>query len=180
MRKAYADQLGLVSLRNHDVPTEMGVAAGTVVLAMGWETRSGRSPLSRLVECFAQHAPELLLGQAVPPQACNDAPAGRLRERLDAWGTMRLGTAWAVRAATRCGVERRSGPCETPARRGWGDAHCAETPDRPLQGTSGSRPDKRPDLTPCSLSPLCVERAVPLWGKPEAGPAADPSLKTPL
>src|ERR1700739_2014372 len=107
MRKAYADQLGLASLRNHDVPTEMGVAAGTGGLAMGWETRSGRSPLSRLAACCAQHAPELLLGQAVPPQACNDAPAGRLRERRDAWGMMRLGTAGAVRAATRCGVERR-------------------------------------------------------------------------
>ena len=30
--KAYADQLGLVSLINHYVPTEMDVDAGTVVL----------------------------------------------------------------------------------------------------------------------------------------------------
>jgi hypothetical protein len=32
--KAYADQLGLVSLINHDVPTEMDVDAGTVVLGL--------------------------------------------------------------------------------------------------------------------------------------------------
>jgi hypothetical protein len=31
--KAYADQLSLVSLINHSVPTEMEVDAGTVVLA---------------------------------------------------------------------------------------------------------------------------------------------------
>ena len=32
--KAYADQLGLVSLINHSVPTEMAVDAGTVVLGL--------------------------------------------------------------------------------------------------------------------------------------------------
>ena len=32
--KAYADQLGLVNLINHSVPTEMEVDAGTVVLAL--------------------------------------------------------------------------------------------------------------------------------------------------
>ena len=35
MIKAYADQLGRVSLSNHYVPTEMAVDAGTVVLALG-------------------------------------------------------------------------------------------------------------------------------------------------
>ena len=45
--KASADQLGLVSLINHYVPTEMGVDAGTVVLAMVLDTLSGRSPRYR-------------------------------------------------------------------------------------------------------------------------------------
>src|SRR5262252_7692802 len=69
--KAYADRLGLVSLINHYVPTEMGVDAGTVVLAMVLDTLSGRSPLYRLEEFFAQQDTELLLGKAVPPQALN-------------------------------------------------------------------------------------------------------------
>ena len=47
--KAYADQLGLVSLINHYVPTEMNVDAGTVVLGLVLDTLSGRSPLYRLV-----------------------------------------------------------------------------------------------------------------------------------
>ena len=34
MLKAYADQLGLVGLINHYVPTEMNVDAGTVVLGL--------------------------------------------------------------------------------------------------------------------------------------------------
>jgi len=42
--KAYADQLGLVSLINHYVPTEMDVDAGTIVLGLVLDTLSGRSP----------------------------------------------------------------------------------------------------------------------------------------
>ena len=36
--KAYADQLGLVGLINHYVPTEMDVDAGTVVLGLVLDT----------------------------------------------------------------------------------------------------------------------------------------------
>jgi hypothetical protein len=45
--KAYADQLGLVNLINHYVPTAMEVDAGTVVLGLVLDTLSGRSPLYR-------------------------------------------------------------------------------------------------------------------------------------
>src|SRR5215831_16342668 len=48
--KAYADQLGLVSLINHYVPTEMNVDADTVVLGLVLDTLSGRSPLYRLYD----------------------------------------------------------------------------------------------------------------------------------
>src|SRR5262245_51720946 len=88
--QAYADQLGLVSLINHYVPTEMEVEAGTVVLALVLDTLSGRSPLYRLEEFFAQQDTALLFGKPVPPQALNDETAGRVLDRLYAFGTMRL------------------------------------------------------------------------------------------
>jgi transposase len=178
--KAYADQLGLVSLINHYVPTEMGVDAGTVVLAMVLDTLSGRSPLYRLEEFFAQQDTELLLGKAVPPQALNDDTAGRVLDRLYDFGTMRLFTACAVRAATRFGLERRYVHFDTTSRSVWGDYHFAETQDLPFQVTYGYSKDKRPDLKPCVLSTLCVDRAVPIWGKPEDGNASDKSLNTTL
>ena len=53
--KAYADQLGLVSLINHYVPTEMNVDAGTVVLGLVLDTLRGRSPLYRL-EAIRKHS----------------------------------------------------------------------------------------------------------------------------
>jgi transposase len=178
--KAYADQLGLVSLINHYVPTEMGVDAGTVVLAMVLDTLSGRSPLYRLEEFFAQQDTELLLGKAVPPQALNDDTAGRVLDRLYDFGTMRLFTACAVRAATRFGLERRYVHFDTTSRSVWGDYHFAETQDLPFQVTYGYSKDKRPDLKQFVLSTLCVDRAVPIWGKPEDGNASDKSLNTTL
>jgi transposase len=178
--KAYADQLGLVSLINHYVPTEMDVDAGTVVLALVLDTLSGRSPLYRLEEFFAQQDTELLLGKAVPPQALNDDTAGRVLDRLYDFGTMRLFTAWAVRAAMRFGLERRYVHFDTTSRRVWGDYQYAETQDLPFQVTYGYSKDKRPDLKQFVLSTLCVDRAVPIWGKPEDGNASDKTLNTTL
>src|SRR5919202_2962035 len=178
--KAYADQLGLVSLINHYVPTEMEVDAGTVVLALVLDTLSGRSPLYRLEEFFAQQDTALLLGKPVPPQALNDDTAGRGLDRLYDVGTMRLFTACAVRAATRFGLERRYVHFDTTSRSVWGEYQYAETQDLPFQVTYGYSQDKRPDLKQFILSTLCVERAVPIWGKPEDGNASDKTLNTTL
>jgi transposase len=178
--KAYADQLGLVSLINHYVPTEMEVDAGTVVLALVLDTLSGRSPLYRLEEFFAQQDTELLLGKAVPPHALNDDTAGRVLDRLYDFGTMRLFTACAVRAATRFGLERRYVHFDTTSRSVWGEYQYAETQDLPFQVTYGYSKDRRPDLKQFVLSTLCVDRAVPIWGKLDDGNASDKTLNTTL
>jgi transposase len=178
--KAYADQLGLVSLINHYVPTEMEVDAGTVVLAMVLDTLSGRSPLYRLEEFFAQQDTALLLGKTVPPQALNDDTAGRVLDRIYDFGTMRLFTACAVRAAMRFGLERRYVHFDTTSHSVWGDYQFAETQDLPFQVTYGYSKDKRPDLKQFILSTLCVDRAVPIWGKLDDGNASDKTLNTTL
>jgi hypothetical protein len=63
-------------------------------------------------------------------------------------------------------------PFDPTARRVWGAAPLAETPALPFQGPSGSSQAHRPDRKPWGLSTLGVERAGPLWGKPEEGHAA--------
>jgi len=178
--KAYADQLGLVGLINHYVPTEMEVDAGTIVLGLVLDTLSGRSPLYRLEEFFAQQDTELLLGKALPPQAFTDDTVGRVLDRLYDFGTMRLFTACAVRAAARFGLERRYVHFDTTSRSVWGAYQFAETQDLPFQVTYGYSKDKRPDLKQFVLSTLCVDRAVPIWGKPEDGNASDKTLNTTL
>lgn len=176
--KAYADHLGLVSLMNHYVPTEMEVDAGRVVLALVLETLSGRSPLYRLEECFAQQDTAVLLGTALPPQALHDATVGRVLDRLYDFGTMRLCTACAVQAAMRFGVERRYGHFAPTSRSVWGESQDAETQALPLQVTDGDSTDKRPDLQQCILATLCVDRAVPLWGQLDDGNASEKTLHT--
>ena len=178
--KAYADQLGLVGLINHYVPTEMDVDAGTVVLGLVLDTLSGRSPLYRLEEFFAHQDTELLLGKALPPQAFTDDTVGRVLDRLYDMGTMKLFTACAVRAAARFGLERRYVHFDTTSCSVWGDYQFAEEQDVPFQVTYGYSKDKRPDLKQFVLSTLCVERAVPIWGKPEDGNASDKTLNTTL
>src|SRR5919199_206480 len=178
--KVYADQLGLVSLINHYVPTEMNVDAGTIVLGLVLDTLSGRSPLYRLEEFFAHQDTELLLGKAIPPQAFNDDTVGRVLDRLYDVGTTRLFTACAVRASMRFGLERRYVHFDTTSRSVWGDYQYAETQDLPFQMTYGYSKDKRPDLKQFVLSTLCVDRAVPIWGKPEDGNASDKTLNATL
>src|SRR5215472_18109528 len=178
--KAYADQLGRVGLINHYVPTAMEVDAGTVVLGLVLDTRSGRSPLYRLEEFFAEQDTALLLGKAIPPQAFTDDTVGRVLDRLYDFGTMRLFTACAVRAATRFGLERRYVHFDTTSRSVWGEYPFAETQDLPFQVTYGSSKDKRPDLKQFVLSTLYVDRAVPMWGKPEDGNASDKTLNATL
>jgi hypothetical protein len=80
---------------------------------------------------------ELLLGKALPPQAFTAATVGRVLDRLYDFGTMRLFTACAVRAATRFGLERRYVHFDTTSRSVWGAYQFAETQDLPCQVTSG-------------------------------------------
>lgn len=178
--KAYADQLGLVSLINHYVPTAMEVDAGTVVLGLVLDTLSGRSPLYRLEEFFAHQDTELLLGKTLSPHAFTDDTVGRVLDRLYDFGTMRLFTTCAVRATLRFGLEHRYVHFDTTSRSVWGEYQFAETQNLPFQVTYGYSKDKRPDLKQFVLSTLCVDRAVPIWGKPEDGNASDKTLNTTL
>ena len=65
--KAYAEQLGLVSLINHYVPTEMDVDAGTVVLDLVLDTLSGCSPLYRIRRVLRAPGHRTPLRQGITP-----------------------------------------------------------------------------------------------------------------
>src|SRR5262250_3452177 len=93
---------------------------------------------------------------------------------------MRLFTACAVRASMRFGLARRYVHFDTTSRSVWGADQFAETQDLPFQVTFGYSKDKRPDRKQLVLSTLCVDRAVPIWGKPEDGNASDKTLNTTL
>jgi transposase len=184
--KAYADKIGLVEVINQLVPTEMEVDPGTIVLGMILDTLSGRSPLYRLDEFFAQQDTALLLGQAIAPGAFHDDTVGRVLERLYDVGTMKIFTACAVRADQAYGLDKRYGHFDMTSISVYGAYLPPEgQPDQPAPTvpftiTHGYSKDKRPDLKQFIFSTLCVDRAVPLWGKPEDGNASDTTVNNTL
>jgi transposase len=181
--KASADKIGLVEVIHQLVPTEMMVDPGTLVLGLVLDTLSGRSPLYRLEAFFARQDTELLLGQSLPAQAFTDDTAGRVLDLLYEVGTMKRFTACAVRADQVFGLDKRSGHFATTSVSVYGEylpPEDLQEQEVPLTITHGSSKDKRPDLKQCVLSTLCVDRAVPLWGKPEDGHASDKTVNNTL
>jgi transposase len=180
--KAYADKIGLVEVINQVVPTEMDVDPGTIVLGMILDTLSGRSPLYRLEEFFTHQDTALLLGKAVAPEVFNDDTVGRILERLYDVGTMKIFTACVVRADQVYGLDKRYVHFDTTSISVYGEYLPPEgQPSQqeqavPFTITHGYSKDKRPDLKQFVFSTLCVDRAVPLWGKPEDGNASDKTV----
>jgi transposase len=180
--KAYADKIGLVEVINQVVPTEMEVDPGTIVLGMILDTLSGRSPLYRLEEFFTHQDTALLLGKAVAPEVFNDDTVGRILERLYDVGTMKIFTACAVRADQVYGLDKRYVHFDTTSISVYGEYLPPEGQPAPQEQavpftiTHGYSKDKRPDLKQFVFSTLCVDRAVPLWGKPEDGNASDKTV----
>lgn len=177
--KAYADKIGLGEAINAVVPTEMAIDPGTIVLGMILDTLSGRSPLYRWAEFFAQQDTALLLGKAVVPEAFQDDTVGRVLDRLYDTGTMKVFTACAVRADRSFGFDKRYVHFDTTSITVHGDYRPpeeAEASEGPFRITYGYSQDKRPDLKQFVFSTLCVDRAVPLWGKPEEGNASDKTV----
>jgi Domain of unknown function (DUF4277) len=180
--QADADQMGVVEVIKQWVPTEMGIDSGTMVLGMILDTLRGRRPLSRLAEGFAQQDTALLLGQALAPAAFHDDTVGRVLERLSEVGTMKIFTAWAMRTDQAYGLDKPSGHFDTTSISVY-RAYLppAGPPDQPALAlpctmTHGSSTAKRPALKPCVVSTLCVDRAVPRWGKPEDGKASEQTV----
>jgi transposase len=180
--KAYADKIGLVEVINQVVPTEMDVDPGTIVLGMILDTLSGRSPLYRLEEFFTHQDTALLLGKAVAPEVFNDDTVGRILERLYNVGTMKIFTACVVRADQVYGLDKRYVHFDTTSISVYGEYLPPEGQPGPQEQavpftiTHGYSKDKRPDLKQFVFSTLCVDRAVPLWGKPEDGNASDKTV----
>ena len=181
--KAYAAKIGLVDVIHQVVPTEMAIAPGTVVLGMSLATLSGRSPLYRLEECFAHQDTARLVGKTLTPDVLDDDTVGRVLDRLYDTGTMKVFTACAVRAEQVLRFDKRYGHVDTTSVSVYGaylPSEDPQAPEAPFTITHGYSKDKRPDLKQFVLATLCVDQAVPIWGKPEDGNASDKTVHNPL
>jgi len=96
---------------------------------------------------------------------------------------MKIFTACAVRADQVFGFDKRYVHFDTTSVSVYGDylpPEDPQAPEVPFTITYGYSKDKRPDLKQFVLSTLCVDRAVPLWGKPEDGNASDKTVNNTL
>jgi transposase len=173
---AFCRKIGIDQIIDRLIPSQMDLAAGTVVVGMILDTLSGRTPLYRLHEFFEDRDTELLFGEEISPAAFNDDAVGRVLDRLHDGGTMKIFTEVSLRACERFEIQTERGNFDTTSVNVWGDYLGSSPKGNAPHIIHGYSKDKRPDLKQFMFSLLCVEGNIPLAGKVQDGNAADTDL----
>ena len=90
--KHYTRKIKLVETVDAMVDSQMHLSAGLAVMAMVLDTLSGRTPLYRLKDAFAENDTELLLGTRVDPERLCDYNLARVLDRIYEAGTQKIFT----------------------------------------------------------------------------------------
>lgn len=173
MAAAYCRSLGLIELINEMVPSEMELSPGLAVQAMVLDTLSGRSPIYRLREFIDSQDSELLLGQNVDSKLFEDSNVGRSMDQIFKAGSSNVLTKLGTRAIDRYKLNTSVISYDTTSTNVWGEyANSSEESDAP-NITYGYSKDHRPDLKQFMTELLCVERAIPIFGRTLDGNSSD-------
>jgi transposase len=89
------------------VDSQMHLSAGLAVMAMVLDTLSGRTPLYRLKDAFAENDTELLLGTRVDPERLCDYNLARVLDRIYEAGTQKIFTQLAQNAIGGFSIDTR-------------------------------------------------------------------------
>jgi transposase len=174
---AYAARIGLVEEIDRLLHCEMEVSPGRVVLAMILDALTGRSPLFRLEEFFADKDVGLLLGEDIPPSKLNDDTAGRVLDRIADAGTNVVMGAIAVRVMRSFSLDLSHAHQDVTSHKVYGDYLLYEEGhDQPFVITEGYSRDHRPDLKQLTHNLLCVDHGIPLYAKMMDGNASDKTI----
>ena len=174
--KHYARKIKLVETVDAMVDSQMHLSAGLAVMAMVLDTLSGRTPLYRLKDAFAENDTELLLGTRVDPERLCDYNLARVLDRIYEAGTQKIFTQLAQNAIGGFSIDTGRLHYDTTSISVYGDYEMTE----PFNITYGHSKDKRPDLKQFLISMLCVDRNIPIIGTPEDGNASDKTLNNRL
>jgi transposase len=175
---AYACRIGLVEEIDRLVVSDMEVSPGRIVLAMILDTLSGRSPLFRLQEFYADKDIELLLGEDIPLTKLADYTLGRVLERLSEVGTNKILGAVALGAMKSFSLDLSHAHHDTTSVSVCGDylLYEREEHDQPFVITNGFSKDHRPDLKQLIHSLLCVDYGIPVYSKLLDGNESDKTI----
>jgi transposase len=175
---AYAKKIGLVEEIDRLLDCDMEVSPGRVVLALILDALSGRSPLFRLREFFADKDIELLLGEDIPLSKLGDHTLRRVLRRLFEVGTNVVLGAIALRAARTFSLDLSHGHHDTTSHSFYGDYLLYEDEDHglPFVITHGYSKKHRPDLKQLVQSLLCVDYGIPIYSKVVDGNESDKTI----
>lgn len=175
---AYAERIGLVEEIDRLLDCKMEVSPGRVVLAMVLDVLSGRSPLFRLQESFADKDIELLLGEDMPLSKLTDHTMGRVLERLAHVGTHKVLGAIALRVMKSFDLDLSHAHHDTTSQSVYGEYRLYERENhrQPFVITEGYSKDHRPDLKQLIHSLLCVDHGIPIYSKVQDGNASDKTI----
>ncbi len=171
----YVKRLGIMEVVNRLCPTNRGISAGEVMLALFMDTIAGRSPLYKLDESFSQQDMELLFGRDIPVEKLNDDLVGRTMDAIYDAGTGLILTAAAVNAVRVYELETRCAHHDTTSLTVYGEYDLYQESDhgQPFVITRGYNKDHRPDLKQIVLSLLCVDRGIPVAARLVNGNESD-------
>lgn len=178
MISAYAAKIGLVEEIDRLLDCDMEVSPGRVVLALILDALSGRRPLFRLQEFFADKDIELLLGEDIPVAKLGDHTLRRVLDRLFAVGTNVVLGAIALRAAKCFSLDTSHAHHDTTSHSVYGDYRVYDEKDHgePFVITQGFSKDHRPDLKQLVQSLLCVDHGIPIYTKVLDGNESDKTI----
>jgi transposase len=175
---AYAARIGLVDEIDRLLHCEMEVSPGRVVLAMVLDALSGRSPLFRLEEFFADKDVELLLGENIPVAKLNDDTAGRVLDRIAEVGTNVVMGGIAMGVVRSFALDLSQAHQDVTSHKVFGDylLYEEEGHAQPFVITEGFSRDHRPDLKQLTHNLLCVDHGIPVYSKIMDGNASDKTI----
>lgn len=178
MVSAYAAKIGLVEEIDRLLDCDMEVSPGRIVLAMIMDALSGRRPLFRLQEFFADKDIELLLGEDIPLAKLGDHTLRRVLTRLFDVGTNTVLGAIALRAARSFSLNTSHGHHDTTSHSVYGDypLYQEEEHGEPFVITQGFSKAHRPDLKQLVQSLLCVDHGIPIYSKVLDGNSSDKTI----
>jgi len=176
--KEFATKLGLVEMINKMMsPCKMEVEPGVIFLGLILDTLSGRTPLYRLDEFFANQDIALLLDRDVSSEYFADHNVTRVLDRAHEIGSIKIFTEIAKRGVSIFGVNTDHVSFDTTSMSVFGDYDFGSSGDNGVLNIKhGHSKDHRPDLKQFLISMLCVNRNIPVFGQTEDGNASDKKL----
>ncbi len=179
---AFVKKIGVVEEVDRLCESQSDVNPGHMVLALILDTLSGRSPLYRLEQSFADMDLELLLGENITAAKLNDDAVGRCLDRIFDTGTGQILTAVALRAVKLFDIDTSHVHHDTTSVTLYGDydLYGDDDPKQPFVITYGFSKDHRPDLKQLVHSVLCVDHGIPIHSKIENGNKSDKTINKDL